>query len=363
MRVGPIGLSMWEIDTPALCLDIAAVERNIAQLATFLKDKPAAARPHVKTHKSPAIAWLQLRAGAIGITCAKVSEAEVMAQAGIRDILIANQVVGADKIARLVNLAATTEVMVAVDDLANAQELSVAAQAKKVRLRVLVEVDVGMHRCGVAPGAEALALAREVVKLPGLRFEGLMGYEGHAVMIPDLAERTRVAHEAMAQLIATRDLLLAEGIPVGIVSAGGTGTYAITGAYPGVTEIQAGSYATMDAKYREVGMDFELALSVMARVISVRGMDDAVIDAGMKTLSPEFGMPMVARPEGWTLVRLSEEHGQLRRQGGAPLRRGDRVQLIPGHGCTTINLHDVYHVTRDGVVEAVWPVAARGCVR
>jgi len=166
----------------------------------------------------------------------------------------------------------------------------------------------------------------------------------------------------MAKLVGTRDLLVSRGISVAIVSGGGTGTYQFTGNYPGVTDIQAGSYATMDAKYREAGgADFECALTLIARVISVTG-DRAIIDAGMKTMTHEFGLLPVTRPEGWALVKLSEEHGILERRGGEPLRRGDTVELIPSHGCTTINLHDNFCVTRDGRVEAVWPIAARGCI-
>jgi D-serine deaminase-like pyridoxal phosphate-dependent protein len=363
MSTQPIGQSKWHLDTPALCLDIAALEQNIQRMSAFLATRPAKLRPHSKTHKSPAIAWLQLRAGAIGITCAKLGEAEVMARAGIRDLLIANQIVGADKIARLVSLAAYTDVMVAVDDPTNAAVLSTAASAKGVKLRVLIEVNVGMNRCGVEPGAPALALARQILSLPGLRFDGLMGYEGHTVMITDLAERTTAAHEAMHKLVATRDLLMQNGIEVNIVSGGGSGTYAITGEYPGLTEIQAGSYATMDARYREVGLDFQLALSVVAQVISVPTLGDAIIDAGLKTLTTEFGLPCVLHPAGWRVLSLSEEHGHLIREGGAPLQVGDRVELLPSHGCTTINLHDTYHVTRNDLVEALWPVAGRGAVR
>lgn len=356
-------MNKWDIDTPALCLDLCALERNIARMAAFFDGRPAALRPHTKTHKCPTIAWMQLRAGAIGVTCAKLGEAEAMARAGIRDILVANQIIGS-KIPRLMGLAAYTDVMVAVDDAANAEDLSAAAQAAGVTLRVLLEVEVGMGRCGVPAGEPALALARRVAALPGLRFEGIMGYEGHAVMIPNSDERRAAAEKAMAILVGTRDLLQRDGLPVKIVSGGGTGTYDVTGAYPGVTEVQAGSYATMDARYhRSVGIDFEPALTVVARVISAPRDDLAVIDAGLKTLTTEFGLPTVVQPEGWALQRLSEEHGQLRREGSDPLRPGDAVELVPSHGCTTINLHDAYVVTREGRVEALWPIAARGCVR
>jgi D-serine deaminase-like pyridoxal phosphate-dependent protein len=367
MKTALIGTPWQELDTPALCLDVAALERNIARMADFCSGAAARLRPHAKTHKSPAIAWMQLRAGAIGITCAKLGEAEVMAAAGIRDILIANQVVGADKIARLVALAAYSEVITAVEDADHAAELSAAACAKGVTLRTILEVEVGMGRCGVAPGIPALELARRVAELPGLCFEGIMGYEGHAVMIPDGEARRKTAADAMGRLVETADLLRGAGLPVNIVSAGGTGTYAWTGVFPGITEIQAGSYATMDGRYRAVlaaggEVPFEPALTVVARVISARD-DRAVIDAGLKTMSSEFGLPEVMAPAGWSLAGFSEEHGSLQRSDGASLHRGDRVVLLPSHGCTTINLHDTYHVLRGGVLEALWPVAARGCIR
>ena len=358
----PFGRPIAELDTPSLCLDAETLQRNIDRMAISLEDKPAGLRPHTKTHKCPTIAWLQLRAGAIGVTCAKLGEAEVMAQAGIRDILIANQIVGSYKIARLVGLAAYSEVMVAVDDPLNAQALSEAALATGTRLRALVEVNVGMGRCGVSPGQPALELAALIERLPSLCFAGLMGYEGHAVMIADPGLRRQTAQQAMEQLVSTRDLLVRHGLQVSIVSGGGTGTYDTTSCYPGVTEIQAGSYATMDARYASLGLDFECALTVLSQVISVSGPEHAVIDAGIKTLTTEFGLPQVAEPAGWQLSGLSEEHGSLISVGGAPLHPGDRVRLVPSHGCTTINLHDVYCVTRNGVLEAVWPIAARGRV-
>jgi D-serine deaminase-like pyridoxal phosphate-dependent protein len=359
----PIGRPIAELDTPSLCLDAEALQRNIDRMAIFMQDQPAKLRPHTKTHKCPTIAWLQLRAGAIGVTCAKLSEAEVMAQAGIRDILIANQIVGQRKIARLANLAAYADVMVAVDHPHNAQDLSAAALAAGTRLRALVEVNVGMGRCGVAPGQAALELAELVERLPSLCFAGLMGYEGHAVMIADPALRRQTAEHAMQQLVTTRDLLEQHGLRVSIVSAGGTGTYDTTACYPGITEIEAGSYATMDGRYASLGLAFECALTVLAQVISVSGADHAVIDAGLKTLTTEFGLPQVLEPAGWQVHHLSEEHGTLERSDGAPLHPGDRVRLVPSHGCTTINLHDAYCVTTSDTVSAVWPIAARGCVR
>jgi D-serine deaminase-like pyridoxal phosphate-dependent protein len=244
-----IGSWVEEIDTPALLLDLDSMERNITRMATAFRGLTAKLRPHAKTHKTPIIAHKQLAAGAIGITCAKLGEAEVMVEGGIRDILLANQIVGTHKISRLVSLARHADLIVAVDDGSNVQDLSQAAQATGVLLRVLVEVDIGMHRCGVAPGEPALSLAQQVEKAPGLQFAGLMGYEGHLVFVPNLEERVHRVHTDMQLLIDTVSFLESRGLPVGIVSAGGTGTAMITGRLPRITEIQAGSYVFMDGRY------------------------------------------------------------------------------------------------------------------
>jgi D-serine deaminase-like pyridoxal phosphate-dependent protein len=363
MRSVWIGMNAADIDTPALCLDIEVVEANITRMAGFARGAGVNLRPHAKTHKSPMLAHMQLAAGAIGITCAKMSEAEVLVAGGIRDVLIANEVVGASKIARLVNLAAHSEVMVAVDDAGNVADLDVAARAKGIRLRVVIEVDIGMQRCGVAPGQAVVDLARTIAASAGLRFEGVMGYEGHTVFIPDPVERKTKAEASIQMLVNSADLVRQAGIPVNIVSSAGTGTHFITGKFPGITELQVGSYITMDSQYREVvGIDFDYALTVLATVISTRGDGRAITDAGLKAITRDFGMPVVVDPPGWKLTSLAEEHGFLDRVDGAPLRRGDKVMIVPNHGCTTINLHDQYHVTRRGVLEAVWPIAARGKV-
>lgn len=363
MHAASVGMAKEQIDTPALLLDLDKLEGNIERMAAFLGDRAARLRPHTKTHKCPIIAHKQIESGAIGVTCAKLDEAEVMARAGIRDILIANQIVGRRKIERLMGLATWTEVMVAVDDMRNVADLSAAATLRGVSLRLLVEVDVGMGRCGVEPGEPAVPLAREVASSRGLVFEGLMGYEGHAVLRPTFEERKEKAEAAMALLVKAKKGIEATGLEVGIVSAGGTGTYDITGQYPGVTEIQAGSYATMDVRYRDCGLPFQCALTCLATVISVPRRGVAITDAGMKALTPEFGMPEVVEGPGISLTRLSEEHGVLRLANGVRLNAGDKIEFIPSHGCTTINLHDEFYALRNGVVEAIWPIAARGGFR
>ena len=357
----PPGAGPEAIDTPALLLDHGKLTRNIARMAAFAAGGPAKLRPHSKTHKCVEIARLQLEAGAVGITCAKVGEAEALADGGISDILIANEVVGPIKIARLVALARRCAVTVAVDDPGNVAELSAAAAAAGVTVRCYVEVDVGMARCGVPDAAAALELARLVDGSPGLVFGGLQTYEGHLQNLAPLAERIARAEHDLGKALAARDAIEAAGLAVGQVSGGGTGTHMVTGRLPWMTELQCGSYATMDAQYRSVGgADFENALTVLASVVSRRRADRAVLDAGLKAVTPEFGDPTVL-VSGASWLDFSEEHGEIALSGPArELRVGDKIELIPGHGCTTVNLYDRFHVMRDGRLADIWAVAGRG---
>lgn len=358
-----IGMRVEELDTPALLLDLATFERNLTKMAAFFADKPATIRPHSKSHKCPQIALRQLEAGAIGITCAKLSEAEVMASAGIRDILVANQVSGVVKIDRATDLAGQCDLMVAVDDADNVRQLSEACTAKGVTLRVLVEVDVGMARCGVLPGEPALDLARRVARAPGLKLEGLMAYEGHLVMVEDPGERAQKVRAAFEPLEQTVALLERDGLPVEIVSSGGTGTYHITGTLPFVTEIQCGSYVLMDTKYRTIQPDFEPSLTVLSTVVSRPVPERIVVDAGLKSMTIEFGWPLPLDGEGVSVRHLSEEHGNLDLADGGRFdgKPGDRFRFMPSHCCTTVNLHEAFHVIEDGKLIDIWPIAARGC--
>ena len=360
-RIEP-GMLIAELDTPALLVDLDALERNIIKMADFFSNRPVALRPHAKTHKCPQIALRQLAAGAIGITCAKVAEAEVMAAAGVRDILIANQVTGEVKIDRLTDLAAHADLMVAVDYGANVADLAAACKAKGVVLRVLVEVDIGMGRCGVTPGEAALTLARQVADEAQLQFAGLMGYEGHLVMVEDRGERRQRVGEAFMALAETRDLLEQNGLQVAIVSGGGTGTYDLTSQVPAVTEIQAGSYVFMDSTYRRIRPEFEPALTVLTTVVSRSDPGRLVTDAGLKMMTKEFGWPQPLDVPFASVQYLSEEHGvlSLARPEEVALRPGDKVRFLPSHCCTTVNLHDVFHVVQDGRLVDCWPVAGRG---
>lgn len=355
------GIEKNQIDTPALLIDIDAMEFNIITMANFFQKTQTKLRPHFKTHKTPILAHKQLEAGAIGVTCAKVGEAEVLVDAGIRDILIANQIVGAVKIARLASLAQQARITVAVDNKENIRELSAVAQRFGSLIYVVVEIDVGLGRCGVPPGEGALVLARYISDMPGLVFVGVLGYEGHAVFLTERKARQEAVDQAMSKLVSTADLIRQAGFKVEIVSAGGTGTYDITGRYPGITEIEAGSYIFMDTRYRGLGLPFRCALNLLATVISTPSQQRAIIDAGKKVLTEEHGLPEIAAPAGARLIKLSEEHGILEvNPDQLELKVGDKVEIIPSHVCTTVNLHDVFYAIRKNQVMAIWPISGRG---
>ncbi len=351
-----------ELDTPALVIDLDTMERNLRRMAEWFAGRPCALRPHAKTHKCTEVARRQVKLGAIGITCAKLGEAEAMAAGGIEDILIANQVVGAVKLRRLASLARRAMITVAVDDLANAAEIGQVVRHAGATVGVLIEVDTGMGRCGIPPDeASVVRFAQELSRIPGLRFRGLMGYEGHAVLVDDPAERRAKAQAAARALLGCVAAVRNAGIPVEIVSGGGTGTYDITGSMEGITEIQAGSYVFMDARYRRVRPEFENALFLASTVVSRPAPDRVILDAGMKSISHEFGPPPVVEPEGLQVVSLSEEHVKcVATAGSSDLEPGDQVWLLPTHCCTTINLHDRYWCVRGGKVEATWAIEARG---
>ncbi len=357
-----LGAEKSEIDTPALLIDLDVMEGNIEEMARFFRSVTAGLRPHEKTHKCPIIAHKQIEAGAIGITCAKLGEAEAMVEAGIRDVLVANQVVGEPKVTRLVNLAKHSDIIVAVDNAGNVRHLADSAREKGVRLNVLIEVDVGNNRCGTAPGKPTLDLAREVASHPSLNLGGLLGYEGFCQNIRSLEERREKAHGAMAKLISAKDTLEDAGFGIEIVSAGGTGTHMITGKYPGVTEVEAGSYVFMDATYSKVeGLEgFGKAMTVLTTVISLPRPGVAICDAGLKAVTTEFGLPPVVEIRGVDYERASEEHGRLKVEPDSKIKAGDKIELLVTHCCTNSNLYDSFHCVRDGSLEAVWKISARG---
>jgi D-serine deaminase-like pyridoxal phosphate-dependent protein len=352
-----IGLPVDEVATPALFLDLLTATANIALMAERFRGLGASLRPHVKAHKSAELARLQLEHGAIGVTAATVAEAEAMSDAGVADVLVANQVVGPAAIDRLLGCAERTRVTVSVDDEGNVRELARRAAEVDVSLGVVVEVDVGMGRGGARGIDEALALGRAAADLPGVELRGLLGYEGHCADDPDPVQRERRTRLAMDVLLAAAARFGDEGLPADVVSAGATGTYAITGSVPGVTEVQAGSYALMDRFHALLAPEFGFALTVAATAISAHG-DLVVFDAGRKAVGSDFGPP--ASPDGRGEVAfIHEEHLGYRYPGGAPYRVGDRVALVPDYAPTTVNLFGAYHVVDAGTVVDVWPVLAR----
>jgi D-serine deaminase-like pyridoxal phosphate-dependent protein len=359
-----IGCSKWDIDTPALVLDLGVMERNIERMATTFREAGVGWRPHTKAIKTPAIAHKLLRAGALGVTCAKVGEAEVMAVAGIRDILIANQVVGASKIARLVNLLPHSDVVVAVDSRENVEALNRAACELGRRLRVVIEVDVGMHRAGVLPSA-AVEFAQVVSSQPGLRFSGVMGWEGQTTGIADPADKERAVVESVRLLTGCAAACAAAGLSCEIVSCGGTGTYQITSRLPGVTEIQAGGGIFADVYYREtMHVDHECALTILATVTSRPTPDRIICDAGKKTMSSDAAVPRPLLEIPVKSVGLSAEHARISLGAASDSPGvGDKVEFVVGYSDTTTMLHDEIFGVRDGRLEVVWPILGRGKLR
>lgn len=346
-----------ELDTPCLLLDLDRVESNIARMAEFMKGASASLRPHFKTPKCPEVARRQLEAGAIGITVAKLGEAEVLADAGLGPILMANQVVGPVKIDRLMALLARgVDITIAVESEFNVQELAAGAARSGQRPAAIIEVDSGMHRCGTTDPADTVRLAQSLIDA-GIDYRGIMGYEGHAVLIENAEERNEKAVAALTIVGEHVDALAEAGLPPQIVSVGGTGTHELAANFAQVTEVQAGTYVFMDGRYQDVlPGKFASALSMLTTVVGVKDRY-AVCDAGMKSLTNEFGPP---RSEDGTLkvARLSEEHAFLTGDRVANLKTGDRVTIIPSHGDTTLNLHSTYHVVRDGEVVDEWPILA-----
>lgn len=364
-----IGLHKNDLDTPALLLDMDAVEHNIRQMADYAKKAGVNLRPHAKIYKAtPYFAWMQIHAGAIGITVAKLSEAEILASAGIKDILIANQVVGKRKVQRLVNLAGHTDVKVAVDSIENINELSGAAEFIGVHLGVLIEVNIGNNRCGVEPFDPTLEMARLIQSSPGLKFRGLMGYDGHLVFVKDLAEKDRRSKEAYQILVDTKSFLEEKGIQSKIVSGGGSCTYKSASGIKGVTELQVGTYIFMDTQFRDTGAlnEYKCALTVLASVISRPnrpGAEDlAILDIGRKGIDNTYGFPEVKVPSG-TIFSMPQEHSRLQfNPAESELKIGDKVELWVRDANGTINLYDKIYGMRDERVQAVLNLIGRGKV-
>ena len=352
------------IDTPALLLDLDAFERNVTRMAATVAGSGVALRPNAKSHKCPEIALRQIEAGAVGICAQKVSEAEAMVAGGVEDVLVSNEIVGQKKMERLTLLARSARIGVCVDDLQNIDDLDQAARAAGVVLDVLVEINVGA-RCGVQPGDPAAALAGAVASKDCLSFRGLQAYQGPAQHRRTVEERRMATQATLEHVERTLDALHRAGLDCPTITGAGTGTFLFemeSGVY---TELQPGSYVFMDADYNRndwTGFPpFEQSLFVLASVMSRPSREHAILDAGLKALSVDSGLPEVARWPGVAYAKAADEHGRLDvPPTAAGPRLGEKVMLVPGHCDPTVNLHDWIVGCRAGVVEAIWPISARG---
>jgi len=355
-----LGQAVESLDTPQLLVALDVVDANLATLLAACDQRGIALRVHFKSLKCTGLAHYLRQRGVDSFLCAKLNEAEALIEAGLTDVFIANQIVGRTKLRMLTELCQRGRVSVCADDPENVRALSQAAVAAETTVGVLVEVNIGMNRCGVEPGRSALELARLIVSLPGLHFVGLQGYDGHLQMLSDPEERRTRCLEGLDRLIGTRRVLEGEGIPVAVVTGGGTGTWEYASAYPGMTEIQPGSFILMDCAYHQVRPEFGCALSVLATVLSRRD-DHYVLDAGSKAISRDFGTPVIKdhQPQE-TVVKLSEEHTTVSCKDAAGPRVGDLREVVPAHCCATMNLHRTCVGVRGGVIEAVWPIEASG---
>lgn len=356
-----IGKPVSELDTPALLIDLDAMESNIAAMANDIRSRGAGWRPHSKSHKCPAIAHKQVQAGAIGVACAKLGEAEVMARNGIQDILVPNQVVGPIKTRRLAALASQCDICVAVDNIANVKEIDADAVAIGTHPRAVIEIDTGMARAGVAPGREALELAKAIQACKGLRFAGLMTWEGHAWSMPMGPEREATIDRAMTDMASTAQMIQAEGIPVDIVSVGGTATYLTSSGYDFVTEIQAGGGIFGDLEYLRQGANVQPAMALMAQVTSRPTATRIIMDAGRKTIDPGNRPPEVREIEVHPSISFSAEHGtlELLEPSDQP-EIGTRLTFSIGYSDQCNHLHENFYGIRNGLVETIWPILGRG---
>jgi D-serine deaminase-like pyridoxal phosphate-dependent protein len=365
-----VGDPLDALDTPSMIVDLTLMEANIAKLMKRFRDKKVHVRPHLKTVKSPELARRLMAAGAVGGCVAKVSEAEVMIQEGVDDLLITTEIVGKPKLLRLVALVQQhPQIKVVVDSLLGAQALDQAMGDAQLKIKVLIDLNVGQNRCGVMPGKEALTLAQQVSQMAHVQLVGVQGYEGHLQHIPHPEERRQRCQQAMQVLTETARQLRAEGFPIETVTTGGTGTAEMCAECDGVTEVQPGSFVFMDTDYRNaLGPTYANALTILSTVISRPSPTRAVVDAGLKSLSIDSGMP---EPKGLTDVTYQpagDEHGILSWEKFVEpammhLGVGDRIELLPSHIDTTVNLHDYYYAHRNGRLEAIWSVAARGKVQ
>ncbi|KAL0945042.1 metal-activated pyridoxal enzyme [Colletotrichum truncatum] len=362
-----VGDAVDSLDTPSMVVDLDLMEGNIKKLFDTLLPTGRNIRPHLKTTKSAIIARKLVAAGATGCCVAKVSEAEAITAAGFDDILITCEIIGTQKVKRLVDLFRKNRgIRIVVDSEVGATAINQALAQSNIDepISTLIDLDVGLHRTGVAPGEPALALAKHISTLTHLRLIGIQGYEGHLQHLHDREDRMQQCFKSMRTLTDTADQLRREGFTVDVVTTGGTGTGEFCATVPGVTELQPGSFIFMDTDYRNaVGTFYSNSLSLLATVISKQGERQVTIDTGLKSLTTDCGLAECKDPR-YKHANLGDEHGSLTWEEGTPaLTIGDRVEMIPSHIDPTINLHDVYYAHRNGVIQEIWPVDSRGKVQ
>lgn len=362
-----VGMDEDDIQTPCLIVDLDAFERNIKKMRNFCTDMGVRHRAHGKMHKCADIAHYQMDVGnACGICCQKVSEGLSFARSGIKDVLVSNQVCQPSKIETLTEIAKIARAIVCVDDMNNIADLSAAATRHDVTIEVLVEIDCGAGRCGVPFGQPVVDLAKAVEVAPGLKFAGLQAYQGAAQHVHDFEQRKAQIEAAVNQTRETVDMLKAVGLECDIVGGGGTGTYYLEGSSSVYNELQSGSYAFMDADYQRVRdqqgefiSEFENSLFILTSVMSHTKADKAICDAGLKVQSVDSGMPVIFGRDDVEYIKCSDEHGVISDPQGV-LKINDKLKLVPGHCDPTCNIHDCYVGIRNGKVETLWPITARG---
>ena len=350
-------MNVADIETPALLVDLDVMEGNLKKMADYFTGRKCKARPHFKNHKTPAFARKQLDSGAIGMTCATLREAEILVEHGVPSVLIANEIADQVKVDRLAELSRRASIMVAVDNERVLSDMARVQRNRKTQFEVLVDINIGLNRCGVPPGEPAVQLAKSAAR-QGLNMRGIMGYDGHLQSEPPSPQRDEMVRSGCKILADSADLIEASGIPVAIVSTGGTGTYSISGDCPGITEVQVGSYLLMDTRYMNLGAPFCRAISVLATVVSKRDFGHAVLDCGVKAISSERGLPELKGVPGAKLAALHAEHAliDIHPDSSSGFEVGKKLEVWVQYSDATVNLHSRMYGVRNGEVEEVFRI-------
>ncbi len=350
-------MNIRDIDTPALLVDLDAMECNLKKVADYFAGRRSKARPHFKNHKTPAFARKQLDLGAIGMTCATLREAEILVEHGVPSVLIANEIAEEAKFDRLAELSRRASITVALDNECVLTDMARVQRNRKTQFEVLVDINIGLNRCGVLPGEPAVQLAKSAARRE-LNVRGIMGYDGHLQSEPPSPQRDEMVRRGCRVLADSAALIEASGIPVAIISTGGTGTYSISGDCPGITEVQVGSYLLMDTRYMNLGAPFRRALTVLATVVSKRDAGHAVLDCGVKAISSERGLPELKDVADAKLVALHAEHSLIELDPRLPntIEVGKKCEVWVQYSDATVNLHSRLYGVRNGEVEEVFRI-------